>query len=133
MLVRFFRPALVVVLLTVAVLGGVAALDSWLQQANVDCAKHDQESAHKKEASEKETPLKRLTPSDYPGGKSAEPKETHYECLIAKYTNELAVFTKVLAIATAVLVLATLGLVVLGLFQFWDTRVLQRAYVAVRP
>jgi hypothetical protein len=61
-------------------------------------------------------------------------QEKHtYDCLIAAYTRSLSDFTKWLVFVTALLGVGTAGLVYFALAQFWDTRILQRGYISVKP
>jgi hypothetical protein len=111
------------------------AWETYLQSVAIECGEtkdaHDRNATGQKDGPIVGTPFEHLLPPDRRSNQSAEPKDTRYECLIAKYTSELAAFTKALAYATAVLGIATVGLIILGIFQFWDARIVQRAHIFV--
>jgi hypothetical protein len=122
MLVKYLRTIAIVVLALALLVGVVVSSEFYLNQTNIECGREDHKSAAQKEPTQINPALKQLVPSDYLDKYPAEPKETRYECLIAKYTSELAVFTKVLAYATVSLVLATIGLLIAAGFQSRDMK-----------
>jgi len=120
--VKIVRVLAVLALLAATIVAAGFALESYLQQANIDCGDQHQTTSNQKENAEIGFPLNHLVPPERRHNDPAPPKETHYECLIAKYTSELAAFTKILAYATTALVGATIGLLVLAFFQGRDTK-----------
>jgi hypothetical protein len=74
--------------------------------------------------------LQHLIPPEQRQPPPAEPKDHYYECLVAKYTNELAGFTQILAFVTALLVVITGGLVWMGFRQENMARTHERAYIS---
>jgi hypothetical protein len=105
------RTIATIVLVLGLIVGAGWAWQYYLQSVAIECGEtketQDHNATEQKGGVIQGTPLDHLLPSDRRSNKPAEPKDTRYECLIAKYTSQLAAFTEALAYATALLVVAT--------------------------
>jgi hypothetical protein len=74
--------------------------------------------------------VQHLIPPDQSQNPTAQPKDHYYECLVAKYTSELASFTEILAFVTSLLVVITAGVVWTSYRQETMARTHERAYIS---